>query len=346
MEPLYPQVCQQVPVCDPLTETNIPSPTEFSRRLNSVPCALSFHRDELPSLLHLVLESRHLGLCLRNVLQLWAACVASLSFIQLAAAIFFLPPIFTIGQVLWLTCITIPILAISLIGAPTNPSVMSIATGKNLRNIDREMLNFVAWCYGLKFLPSIIILLSIYATTLMAFCDQVTLDCKPVSTCNWVYPSLNGTVDTLNGNWSGWNSPSHQHFLYKIQHTIAFAFVFYLVFISLSFIHRQHHFWQVNPMSNRLWVVCCSIVIGLQAIYFSTSVYLFQDNSTKRSGQCHSHLISAADVHLPAWLAFLWPLPLIGLNELVKHYEIKMNVRHQKRERLDFGTKLGMNSPF
>ena len=140
MEPLYPQVCQQVPVCDPLTETNIPSPTEFSRRLNSVPCALSFHRDELPSLLHLVLESRHLGLCLRNVLQLWAACVASLSFIQLAAAIFFLPPIFTIGQVLWLTCITIPILAISLIGAPTNPSVMSIATGKNLRNIDREVL--------------------------------------------------------------------------------------------------------------------------------------------------------------------------------------------------------------
>lgn len=46
---------------------------------------------------------------------------------------------FTSGQVLWLTCITIPILAISLIGAPTNPSVMSIATGKNVRNIDREV---------------------------------------------------------------------------------------------------------------------------------------------------------------------------------------------------------------
>ena len=84
----------------------------------------------------------------------------------------------------------------------------------------------MGWCYGLKFLPSIIILLSVYATTLMAFCTEVTLDCKPVSTCNWVYPSQNGTV--LNEYWSGWTSASHQHFLYKIQHTIAFAFVFYL----------------------------------------------------------------------------------------------------------------------
>jgi len=80
-------------------------------------------------------------------------------------------------------------------------------------------------------------------------------------------------------------------------------------------------------------------------VYFSTSVYLFQD-AMKISGHCHSKLISAGDVHLPAWLGFLWPLPLVALNELVKHYEIKMNVRHQKRERLEFGTKLGMNSPF
>ena len=26
---------------------------------------------------------------------------------------------------------------------------------------------------------------------------------------------------------------------------------------------------------------------------------------------------------LPASLLFVWPVPLIGLNELVKHYEIK-----------------------
>lgn len=75
---------------------------------------------------------------------------------------------------------------------------------------------------------------------------------------------------------------------------------------------------------------------------------------------------------LPIWTLIIWPVPLVGLNELIKHYEIKyeeeelkltsklqlgnvfylfpptcrMNVRLQKRARLEFGTKLGMNSPF
>ena len=140
VEPLYPQVCQQVPVCEAMSEANAPSPVELSRRLNSLPCALSFHRDELPStLLHLVLESRHIGFYIRNVLQLWAASAASLSLIQLMAAFLFLPPILTTGQVLWLACVTVPLLSVSLIGAPTDPSVMNVATGKNYRHLDREV---------------------------------------------------------------------------------------------------------------------------------------------------------------------------------------------------------------
>lgn len=147
MEPLYPQVCQQAPVCAPVAETNIISPTELSRRLNSLPCALSFHRDELPSLLHLVLESRHLGLCLRNALQLWASSIASLSVLQLTAALLFLPPILTVGQIIWLSCITIPLLSISLMGAPTDPCVMNIATGKNSRRVDRSVSISIAPMY-------------------------------------------------------------------------------------------------------------------------------------------------------------------------------------------------------
>lgn len=143
VEPLYPQVCQQVPVCVPVEETNIISPVELSRRLNALPCALSFHRDELPSLLHLVLESRHVGLCLRNALQFWAASAASLSVIQLLAALLFLPPVFTVGQIIWLTCITIPLLSVSLIGVPTDPAVMNITTGKNSRKVDRGVRNAI-----------------------------------------------------------------------------------------------------------------------------------------------------------------------------------------------------------
>jgi hypothetical protein len=34
------------------------------------------------------------------------------------------------------------------------------------------------------------------------------------------------------------------------------------------------------------------------------------------------------------------------MNEMIKRQEIKVNVRFQKRARLEFGTKLGINSPF
>ena len=39
-------------------------------------------------------------------------------------------------------------------------------------------------------------------------------------------------------------------------------------------------------------------------------------------------------------------LLVILLNELVVKQEIKVEFRYQRRERLEFGTKLGINSPF
>ena len=43
---------------------------------------------------------------------------------------------------------------------------------------------------------------------------------------------------------------------------------------------------------------------------------------------------------------FVGLLLVLLLNECVKRQAIKVEVRYQKRERLEFGTKLGMNSPF
>lgn len=37
---------------------------------------------------------------------------------------------------------------------------------------------------------------------------------------------------------------------------------------------------------------------------------------------------------------------ILGVAELCKYYEIKKETRAHRRARLDFGTKLGMNSPF
>jgi hypothetical protein len=45
----------------------------------------------------------------------------------------------------------------------------------------------------------------------------------------------------------------------------------------------------------------------------------------------------------------IWSIGLpavVALNEVIKRQEIKMEVRYQKRQRLEFQTKLGINSPF
>ena len=48
-----------------------------------------------------------------------------------------------------------------------------------------------------------------------------------------------------------------------------------------------------------------------------------------------------ANLHVPVCVPIV-----IAINEFVKRKEIKVETRHQRRQKLDFGTKLGMNSPF
>lgn len=89
------------------------------------------------------------------------------------------------------------------------------------------MLSFVTWNYGFKFLPSLILLVAIFGTTLMSLCTEVEgLDCTDAPTCSWVYPARNGTV--ASGSWSGWGDAASWHSLYTIQHCTAMAFVVYL----------------------------------------------------------------------------------------------------------------------
>ncbi|KAJ7316020.1 hypothetical protein JRQ81_002182 [Phrynocephalus forsythii] len=54
-----------------------------------------------------------------------------------------------------------------------------------------------------------------------------------------------------------------------------------------------------------------------------------------------------ADIPMASWLLGLLSLILVVIiNEVVKLHEIRVRVRYQKRQKLQFETKLGMNSPF
>lgn len=56
VEPLYPQVCQKVPVMMNPHDYQGPSPVDLSRALNSIACSLSLKREDPIALFHLVME--------------------------------------------------------------------------------------------------------------------------------------------------------------------------------------------------------------------------------------------------------------------------------------------------
>ena len=102
--------------------------------------------------------------------------------------------------------------------------------------------------------------------------------------------------------------------------------------ISLSFLFRARHLWQRHPGHNRVWLWTILVLVIFQIIYSIFEVCISE-----------SFLVPPTST----WITWSCGVPLvIGFNEAVKRYEIKGEVRYQKRQRLEFGTKLGINSPF
>ncbi|CAB4054951.1 unnamed protein product [Lepeophtheirus salmonis] len=142
VEPLYPQICQSVPVFTPPKSGGM-GPIELAGFLNSIVCSLSFKRKDEVSIFHLLLESRHFVLSFINTMQFWISSILALSSLHL----FCIPPQFTF-------CIDL-----SCMGVPPDASIMNISTGKNILCID---IKYGLWCYGLRFIPSLLLITIIH----------------------------------------------------------------------------------------------------------------------------------------------------------------------------------------
>lgn len=342
VDPLYPQVCMREPVFVRPPPSKGPSPTDIARILNSLPCSLSFHRDDKVSLVHLIMESRHYMQQVVSCLQFWSCCCVSLTILQLLAATAALPPLLSSGDIVWLVCVVIPILSVSLVAAPTNPAVMNQATGKNSVVLNKQMVRYVFLYYICKFVPSVAVILLCGGLTLESFCRDIASHHN--TSCTYIYPDevpkiyINSTKREEQSSWKGWGD-QYLDSLNAVQNGVAFLIVLYFCVISVSFVHRMYQLWRKNPLKNRWWASSVFVVLVLQVVYGSISASLCSSSEPSGPGLAN----------IPPWLwliAFVWPLLVIPLNEVIKRREIRVNVRYQKRARLEFGTKLGMNSPF
>ncbi|XP_020292489.1 transmembrane protein 94 isoform X2 [Pseudomyrmex gracilis] len=327
VEPLYPQVCQKVAVLVPTTGDQGISPVDLSRALNSVACSLSVKREDPVAIFHLIMEARHYMRSLWNCMQFWLCCSITVAFTSILSAFMFLPPLLSIDQVLWLCCLIIPMLSISMIATPIDSTIMQRATGKNQCIVNGEVMLFVLWCYGVKFLPTVITVILSQCISFLTLCPIYAS--QNSNKCLYIYPDPRDQI------WGGWDSKPLV--ILAVQHFALTLIVLHFVTISVSFVHREYSIWKKNPITNCTWFLSVFIVLCIQAAFSGVVFGRFWKEEGKK--------IENSSLHVP--LFFLLSIPLtFAINELVKWQEIKVNVRYQKRARLEFGTKLGMNSPF
>lgn len=136
------------------------SPVYLSRTLNSVACSISICRDDSLSIVALIELSRRFSNGLWSCIQFWASCACSLALLNTLCACVALPPVLTPGAVLYVMGVAVPALAVTLVRTDSGEQVMHRATGKKHTQFDSGVFGFVLFCYGCKFIPSTVIMVS------------------------------------------------------------------------------------------------------------------------------------------------------------------------------------------
>ncbi|XP_060522096.1 transmembrane protein 94 isoform X2 [Cylas formicarius] len=327
VEPLYPQVCQKMAVFD---KTACPSPTELSCLLNSIACSLTVTRSDPISLYHLIMEARHFGSTLWSSVQYWLCCSVALSFVQTAAVALMLPGPLTTGHTLWFAVVATPAVAVALSLRPVDAEVMKRPQGKIKAAFRWDTAAFILWCYGFKFLPTLLTALVTYVGVLAAHCSRM---CSDPASCRCVFfynPVADGDAfgGFVENSWT----------LITARLIVSFVLLLNFVVVSIGFVHRDRLTFRKSPHSNGAWLATVVALVCLQACY-TVLEYRRAASETEADKR----------FDIPLWVilfAGLSPILVFVTNEFIKRQEIRVNKRFLKRARLDFGTKLGMNSPF
>ncbi|XP_019373773.1 PREDICTED: transmembrane protein 94 isoform X1 [Gavialis gangeticus] len=338
LDPLYPSRCSwetfgyatsanMMHVSDEL------SPLQLSGQLNSLPCSMSFRQEESISIIRLIEQARHATYGIRKCFLFLLQCQLTLVVIQFLSCLMQLPPILSTTDILWLSCFCYPLLSVSLLGKPPHSSIMTVATGKNLTSIPKKTQHYFLLCFLLKFSLTICSCLVCFGFTLHESCREVNVtSIRLNASCSVMVPS--DASDAT--DWFGIFSNA----LLLAQKLTAGLIVLHTVFISITHVHRTQPLWKKSPLSNRWWAMTVIVVLLGQVVQTALDLNLWVNLESPLP-------FSSLHVSPVSWLlGFLSLILVVIINEIVKLHEIRVRVRYQKRQKLQFETKLGMNSPF
>lgn len=336
LDPLYPSRCSwetfgYAASTSMAQDSDGLSPLRLSGQLNSLACSLTFRQEETISIIRLIEQARHATYGIRKTFLFLLQCQLMLVAVQFLACLVQLPPILSTADILWLSCFCFPLLSVSLLGKPPHSSIMSMATGKNLHSIPKKTQHYFLLCFLLKFSLPVGSCLVCFGFTLQSFCDSARA--RNLTNCSSIM--LSSAADTAPAWFDDFANG-----LLSAQKLAAALIVLHTVFISITHVHRTKPLWRKSPLTNLWWALTLPVVLLGQLAQTAVDLQLW----THRASRVH---FGPEDVPLLTWLLGCLSLVLVVVtNEIVKLHEIRVRVRYQKRQKLQFETKLGMNSPF
>jgi len=324
IEPLYPQVCQHVPVY--LPPPSGPSPVDLAQQLTSLSSSMSIKRDDEVGLMSLLIGCRHYAWSIQHTLQFWVSVSIFLSVVVMLSLAICLPSPVSPSQMLLLVTAYLPALSAANVMSARDSNMRSISTGKNCKvEMSRVMIRYVVWCYGLRFLPALAAITLANFLCVFHYADIVNSDVKSDEVLfKGVVHSNNVTVTDVE------EDSSNEVDVGEINNVNMTFLTIYITLTALTFVSRTAQLWQLKVRRSwQMMLVCALLVVGQLGYLAATGGF------------------ASLVVPISAWLVYFGAIPVIVVvNEIVKRQEIKVNVRFQKRARLEFGTKLGINSPF
>ncbi|XP_059509857.1 transmembrane protein 94-like [Stegostoma tigrinum] len=335
LDPLSPSCCRQTchKDCEHLTLcSQKTTPVYLSSLFGSLASSVHFRNHGNISIIELIKQARQMSSGIRKCFLLQLQCQLSLTMIQVLASLAQLPPPLGTTDVLCLTCVYFPLVSMSLMGKPPDNTVMKVATGKNLKILPKKTQWFFVLYFLVKSGLTVCLQLTCFGLMLHGFCmkelPKTNFSCHPFG------PFMNPSYVSPNWFEEFWDA------LILAQKIVAFFILLHGLCTSMSHVHRSNPLWKQSPLSNRWWCAAVIIAFLLHVIQINVAYYIWDNKS--------SHLVfHILDIPSATWLlGFLWLFPLMVINEFLKLHEIRMRMHYQKKQKLQFDTKLGMNSPF
>ncbi|XP_073698786.1 transmembrane protein 94-like [Garra rufa] len=189
LDPLVPTCCWSNSNAALNTSDSL-SVIQLSSAICGLACTVQFNQQDNNTVIRLIKQARHTTAGIRKCFLFLLQCQLSLVLIQILACVCQLPPPLGTSDVLFLSCFYFPLLSVSLLGKPSDSSIMKVPTGKNLRFLPKKTLRLFVLCFLVKFGLTVCTFLTCFGLMLHSFCLDINHEdeelCHPTSLLTYV----------------------------------------------------------------------------------------------------------------------------------------------------------------